>query len=299
VHVRYCSGDCHVGMTTQEDRLRTATQVGQKNAKSVIDWIQKQQINGGLQSPLDLLVIGGASAGSIGAQLWAYNVTRALKAKSVSLLFDSYVGVLDYESELFKSFGTCPFLPTRELQDLCENKALRLEDVTLAQLKLLPSASVATIFSKEDQVQISYYDALQIFRPIDDDLQDDDDTVVGLMTPSRFYAEAQRILQLYSGADRPAGDMANFIVSGDRHTYLPKSYLYDTAVLNGPTLANNLVLLTDWLADLIMPGKAACETCFGLRINLPASDSLQGTHYCDHLLNSHCAAMPALAAPLH
>ena len=308
VNIRYCSGDCHIGENTQHGILRTATQRGVKNAQATIDWIQRQQRFGELAPELELLIIGGASAGSIGAQVWAKNVTDYIAAKNTALIFDSYVGVLNFETQLFQSLGVCPFLPTPYFQNLCWTGGnVSLANITAYQLAILPHAAAASILSKEDNVQISYFDALQIFRPLGaigkHEASELSDTL--FISPATFYADAQRILQVYTDSafrrsfHRPAGDPATYIVDSDQHTYLPGDVFYDTKVFDGPTLpllgdpdTDRFIPLTDWLADLLS-FKKACETCYGPRTLLPALGDADGTDYCDLVLDPRCAALPA------
>ncbi len=46
-------------------------QKGLANVQSALDWVKAQQTAGTIAGTLSELVIGGASAGSVGAQLWA------------------------------------------------------------------------------------------------------------------------------------------------------------------------------------------------------------------------------------
>lgn len=69
VHVLYCSGDIHAGSATRpytDDAGVLVQQRGLANAQAALDWVLKQQQNGGLAKSLTSLVITGCSAGSLG-----------------------------------------------------------------------------------------------------------------------------------------------------------------------------------------------------------------------------------------
>jgi hypothetical protein len=76
VHISYCSGDVFGGNVTRPytDKLgKPIQQKGLSNVQSALDWVKAQQTSGKLSRTQSELVIGGASAGSVGAQLWASN----------------------------------------------------------------------------------------------------------------------------------------------------------------------------------------------------------------------------------
>lgn len=59
VTVTYCSGDLHLGETTQPytgPDGETVTQTGYRNFRSVLEWVKVQQINGRFASPLEELL---------------------------------------------------------------------------------------------------------------------------------------------------------------------------------------------------------------------------------------------------
>jgi hypothetical protein len=76
VHISHCSGDVFGGNVTRPytDKLgKPVQQKGLSNVQSALDWVKAQQTSGKLSRTLSELVIGGASAGSVGAQLWSSN----------------------------------------------------------------------------------------------------------------------------------------------------------------------------------------------------------------------------------
>lgn len=246
VRVSLCSGDAHVG-----DR-------GVNNTRAVLDWIKAQQTNGALNDPLDHLVVAGSSAGAVGAQIWASNVTSMIHAREVSLVFDSYVGVFpdDYEAGLLKSLGACRHLPTLALQEACDQNGVRLRDITEAQVKeLIPEARVAFVQSKRDLVQND--------RVLFADSTASENRVV---SSADFYAETLRILELYDDADRAGGDVATFFVDSDVHGYFNNDALFfeTTAGAAGDSTAGDLTL-AHWLSGLVpLVGRSnATQECRG------------------------------------
>lgn len=90
--VLYCSGDVHAGNTTRNyneyGTTNPAVQVGALNTIAVLDWLSAQNLG-----ELDELIVGGTSAGSVGAQVWSDYIIDHIPASKVAMLFDSFAGV--------------------------------------------------------------------------------------------------------------------------------------------------------------------------------------------------------------
>ena len=61
---------------------------GLANAQATLDWVSSQQAKGQLSSSLTDLVVMGASAGSLGAQLWSNSILKTLKYSKASVVAD-------------------------------------------------------------------------------------------------------------------------------------------------------------------------------------------------------------------
>lgn len=292
VRVSYCSGDVHFGHI---NRSYGATQRGIQNTKAVLRWLESQQDAGEISSPLETLLITGSSAGSLGAQLWSTNITDYLAATNVVLLFDSFVGVFPphLQSKEIRNFGACPFLPTQNLRDTCNQDAVLFPDIMQVQLLELESyARAAFIQSKADIVQRAYYDAIILL-----DAGCNSSAESNFIATSQFYAESQIILEQYHATDRDAGDIVAFFVDSEHHVYLDSAYLYTTSVhsmIGNHMLGNSSSHpgLADWVREYLnnsIDANATCEQCLG-HLDAVSSDSYPAAlTYCDQALASRCA----------
>ncbi|KAJ8598638.1 hypothetical protein CTAYLR_003074 [Chrysophaeum taylorii] len=279
VQVGYCSGDVHFGDVTRYG----VTQAGYKNAMAVLSWVVEQQASNELPETIDELVIAGSSAGSMGAQLWAKNVTQLIPAEHVTLLFDSYVGVFPPEDEgrTFQGYGMCPYLVTSELRDVCDAGNLSLQMVTKTQLDEIPEARAAFIQAKNDSVQTVFYDAvlftddpaLAAACVLKRECRDD------AIDPSTFYANTQSILEYYNvSSDRAGGDAVTFFVNSDHHIYFTADEHFYNTTTRGTSLSY-FGTLAPWIASLL-PSSANLtrEQCYGA-LAQPSTSS--GLDYCD------------------
>jgi hypothetical protein len=114
VQALYCSGDVFGGNVTRSynDRAgQPVIQSGIQNAQATLDWIVKQQANGGLAATLSDVVVMGCSAGSIGAQLWGPIILKTLPWKQAAIIPDSYAGVFPPDSQgIYVSMYPCIYL---------------------------------------------------------------------------------------------------------------------------------------------------------------------------------------------
>ena len=147
VHIAYCSGDAHAGISTRDyndTKGVPVQQLGAVNVQTTLDWITSQDDfwqEGGLTD----LVISGQSAGSIGAQVWADQILTQFKAKlpyqRAAVIPDSYAGVFPPGSQgpTMVDFGICdsPVIAnSQELIDLCNRNNLTLQDMASASMAL-------------------------------------------------------------------------------------------------------------------------------------------------------------------
>jgi len=175
VHVRYCSGDVHLGNLVNkwidwdtkidgENRQVTVVQRGYLNAKAAIEWA-KANANDTLES----LVITGTSAGALGAQVWSSFILEEFNYTSASVIMDSMVGVTpkNFIGAAFKAYNFCKtaFFDTKALKDLsiyCPITETRIEDMAAAVMKTYPKVNFALVTSKYDQVQRFFFDVINM-----------------------------------------------------------------------------------------------------------------------------------------
>ena len=165
IQALYCSGDVWGGNITQPYTHRggSVVQVGAYNAEATISYLAQQQAAGFLAPTLSELVIGGDSAGSIGAQLWGTFVLDALKWDKAAILPDSYACVFPEGSvgPLVKSLGACNtnWIP-QSLLPSCLNETLDFQALNNYFLGLYPTIPRGFIQSKTDITQESFYVAV-------------------------------------------------------------------------------------------------------------------------------------------
>ena len=80
------------------------------------------------------IVVMGASAGAIGAEVWGNEILKAMKWKSAAIVPDSYAGVFPEGTQgpLIESYGMCTasFLTPSQLSS-CLAKTLTLQVLPL------------------------------------------------------------------------------------------------------------------------------------------------------------------------
>ena len=119
VHVLYCSGDMHAGATTRsylDSNGSPVVQAGAANTRAVLEWVKAQpefgpvggvgKGEGGTGNRN--LVVMGASAGAIAAQLWADILLKEIPHAHASVVIDSFIGVypsVKVIGGLIKDFG--------------------------------------------------------------------------------------------------------------------------------------------------------------------------------------------------
>jgi len=221
VHVMYCSGDVFAGDTTRnyrDSKGKFVVQKGLANVRATLDWIISKQANSELASTFTDLVVTGASAGSLGAQVWAREILSELKYKQAAVVPDSYAGVFPEGSlgPLIYDFGFCnaKFL-SDELRATCNNKNLVLYDVTVNTFVSTPNVLYSFVQAKTDEVQISFYIAIAA-------------TTMGsdiTITPSEFYSEVNTIFSDYKSK---IANFGAYLVNGNHHVYSNQNLYYTT-----------------------------------------------------------------------
>jgi len=261
-----------------------------------VEWTKANLVpdgGGGLTS----LVIGGCSAGSIGAQIWAPLLLEEFGGSSdgsgsvgggplvaSSVIADSYAGVFPPGSQgpLIQDFGMCdvqpPLFEGDDLVQKCSKGELSLSDVMNYNMPRFPSVPFSHINSKSDWCQEEFYAGVALTLALTPPFTKDPDQL--FLSDAEYCADATAIFKDYS-ANHP--NYVNFAVTSDQHCYTPYSLLYtaDTTGTQGAGVGGATTLV-DWLstfgADNRAKGGSVESECDG-----PALDEAEwtGNDYCD------------------
>mmetsp|Transcript_44827 Transcript_44827/g.129662 ORF Transcript_44827/g.129662 Transcript_44827/m.129662 type:complete len:433 (-) Transcript_44827:71-1369(-) len=212
--IQYCSGDLHSGAVTHlwlDNMGRRVRQFGYHNTRSVIDWA-KANFKGRLQS----LIIMGQSAGAIGTQLWASSLLTDFSYASASVIADSYVGIFPdgFQGPVFKDLGVCGLdILEPELKERCMRKRITIADVFDHTIEKFPHVSFASINSKWEGVQASYFRkaGISMGRMFWD------------ITPEDFLASVNKVLNRYN--EHP--NYVSLTVPFAHHTFMPCESLHN------------------------------------------------------------------------
>lgn len=230
VHVSYCTGDHHLGTERGGGNGidgRAIHHIGARNAAAVLRWM-----GGALAEPATV-VVGGSSAGALGAAYYLPAVARMWPAARLFLLSDAAGGT-----------GTLPVLGMGNRWRAAEITSIRCPGVgpgppthravlALAACEV-PDAVIVTLDRRDDQV-------IRLLLRL-----------VG-RTPPRPERLLQDDLQsLRTAVPR----LRSFVAEGDEHGLLDQPFLY--------AAATEQTRLTVWLRDLLATGTAVdaiCERC--------------------------------------
>uniref|UniRef100_K3WVZ6 Uncharacterized protein n=1 Tax=Globisporangium ultimum (strain ATCC 200006 / CBS 805.95 / DAOM BR144) TaxID=431595 RepID=K3WVZ6_GLOUD len=292
VHFPYCTGDLHVGNKVNgstesgieavlgyTDCLKknmSIHQVGYINTMATLKWALAN-----FPDP-EHLIIGGSSAGSLGAQLLAAYVADAWKVdeRSIrySILADSYVGVLPKDKaggELIRYFGACDvdLKAPANIVAGCKTGKVTVTEIVTSQLKETPYSDWLFIDSKADSVQRYFY---QMYK----------DGIFAYPFPNMisgadFFSNMTTMIDAYKTV---TSRISTFFVEGEQHVYLMYQGFFHNAT---STTGENLgAFLSEWLlphanttgvgssnsdgssVDTIRTvGSAASRTCAAVLIN--------------------------------
>jgi hypothetical protein len=138
----------------------TLHQVGYVNTMAVLDWAYENY-----PEPEEI-VIGGSSAGALGAQILSLLVANKWQVEEKSIrygvLADSYVGVLpsDYSAgELIQYYGTCDvdLDVTSSVVAACDSGNLTVAELMSSMIEEIPTAEWLFIDSEADHTQRYFY----------------------------------------------------------------------------------------------------------------------------------------------
>ncbi|TYZ58429.1 hypothetical protein PybrP1_009469, partial [[Pythium] brassicae (nom. inval.)] len=254
VHIPHCSNDMHAGSADSifaPDFGRphclgeniTMHMSGYENSLSVLKWALANYPN-----PAHL-VIGGSSAGSLGAQILSALVADMWKVEGspirFSVLADSFVGVLPKDKpagSVVNYFGVCDVdlkLPPA-VTTACKAKMMTAAELVSAAVKKIPSSNWLFINSKADLVQRSYYAAVK-------DVIRFYTSGEGLLSGDESYKQqAVAILETYRSV---SSRIATFFVEGDEHVLTMNDGYTNTPSDSGEKLGTSLAELLDGSAS--------------------------------------------------
>ncbi|KAG7392039.1 hypothetical protein PHYBOEH_006515 [Phytophthora boehmeriae] len=226
---------------------------GYNNAKAVLDWALKN-----FPDP-EQLVVGGYSAGSLGAQLWSAYVADAWQVEQKSTKFqvlaDSYVGVFPEHkaaaSSLVNYYGGCDVdlkFP-ESLVAACKAGTATATEMVDSLIKEIPHSEWLFIDSIADRTQRKFYELVRL-------------GIAGypfttLFDADQFYGNLTAILDSHS----QLANVTRFNIDSEQHVWL-KSADYRTAQsTEGKVLGD---VLSAWLGKAAPNATAADNSTAGL-----------------------------------
>lgn len=283
VHIMYCSGDAHAGLSTRDYNDWSGAAIEQRGATNVfatLDWIIAQKSF--FSTGIDELIVAGASAGSLGAQVWADQVISKLEAtigvRRSAVLADSYAGVFPDGSQgpTMQDFGICDsgvLDLSPDLVEKCEQGVLTLQDIAGRAMERHPDVPFAFIQSKRDIVQKAYYDLIDLTE----------ERTVTAITDRDFFAGFNSIFEDYV---KIHDNVLFYIVDSAEHTYTELNLLYH-ATASGAFGGGTGVTLVEWLGRFPMQqNETLASECEGDRVNSVDERPEYGTSYCDGKLDN-------------
>jgi hypothetical protein len=254
VSIPYCTGDIHIGnrVTAPYESgveallgnpqclgLDFAMHMnGYNNTMAVLDWALENYPD------VDDLIVGGASAGSLGAQVHSAKIAErwdvVAKGARFSVLADSYVGVVPADrpaSELLVYYGACTndFGLSEDVVAACESGTAMTIELIEALLLAQPEGNWLFIDSKGDVTQRYYYALVdQGIRgyPFSD-----------LISEEVFFSNMSAILDAYQSV---SSRITTFYVEGTKHVFLADSNFTSYESVDGLLLGD---VINAWLAS--------------------------------------------------
>mmetsp|Transcript_17901 Transcript_17901/g.48716 ORF Transcript_17901/g.48716 Transcript_17901/m.48716 type:complete len:526 (-) Transcript_17901:113-1690(-) len=267
VHINYCSGDAHAGNNVHYWVNTWMRQAGYNNSNAAVHWMLANA-----DKHLKNLVIAGASAGSLGTQVWARTLLKLFKSGGRSydhaaVFADSYLGNFPPGTQdiVYKDiFKVCSTPIGQNWKYPCGN-GLTVQGAFSETMAMFPDVPFVLINSKADNIQSLFYAALSFT------LQ----KRIVVLGPNLAYSMAAKVLHNY--AQYP--NFAVYQVDGDHHMFVPKARcksgetdcsgdVYDArasgplAGLNATSNTGNDKPLTDWLKTVINGGQVT-SVCHG------------------------------------
>jgi len=271
VEVLYCSGDIFVGNTTQSFN-GSNPQVGFENILSVLAWVLRNT-----KAKLSSLVIAGASAGALGAQVWAdHLLSKTFKYDAAAVLVDSYAGVFPDGTTalLLQAFGACD-LPIFSLveQVLCKTGFLTVRTITRKTICSHGSVPFGFLQSKADVIQRDLFNLVSLTFNFFDPMLSGPDLYFKTNTLFTSYNANPNFVELY--------------VDGETHTFTTADFYFTAGTLGiSSGSIDGQPLMFEWVNDLVDGGGCPSAQCAG---QLSANNN-GSTDFCDkNLFPKACA----------
>ncbi|GMF43859.1 unnamed protein product [Phytophthora fragariaefolia] len=254
VFLPYCTGDLFVGNSRVEasespynqalgnkqclGQNRSMSLNGYNNAKAVLDWTLEN-----FPDP-EQLVIGGYSAGSLGAQLWSAKVANMWqveqKATKFQVLADSYVGVFPEHktaaSSLINYYGGCDVdlsFPA-SLTEKCKASTATATEIVDSLIQEVPKSEWLFIDSTADRTQRKFYELVRL-------------GIAGypfttLLDAGQFYGNLTQILDSHARLT----SVTRFNIDSEQHVWLTSEGYAAAKSVDGAVLGD---VLSGWLAQ--------------------------------------------------
>lgn len=226
VFVPYCTGDVHVGAGARSYSYTGADgnavevlthHTGNANSMTVLEWVYDN-----FSSPGRVLV-GGSSAGAIGASFYSGQIADHYTELPVVLIADAAGG---YNSPLlpvtFNSWNTAAILPDWPEYAGKTNDTLTFEDFYIASALHADNLTIAQYNTMNDEVQVNF--------------------TLLLGDPPGSFSIGERILNHYNEIEDAVGVFHNFTAGGTVHTIMRSPEFYSYSVEGAR--------FVDWLARL-------------------------------------------------
>ncbi|KAG7381825.1 hypothetical protein PHYBOEH_010737 [Phytophthora boehmeriae] len=209
---------------------------GYNNTMAVLNWALHNY------PEVDQLVLGGSSAGSLGAQFYSTRVAKMwdvdAKHTKFSVMADSYVGFFPNNhpmGETMEYYGACSNdldFPDR-ITAACKAKTATTTEIVEALLETRPGDDWLFINSKGDEVARFYYELLaqgiQGFP------------FPNLMSEESLYRNVSAMLDAYKSVN---SHVSSFFVEGKHHVFLMDSNFTDYRSDKGVRLGD---YINEWL----------------------------------------------------
>ncbi|EEY66005.1 uncharacterized protein PITG_22718 [Phytophthora infestans T30-4] len=253
VFIPYCTGDIHIGNRVTaayesgiEVLLGNSQRLGHdyamhmngyNNTMAVLDWALENYPD------VDNLIVGGESAGSLGAQVHSAKIAEMwdvdAKGARFSVLADSYVGVVPEDhpaAELLVYYGACTndFGLSEDIVAACEAGTATTIEMIDALLDAQPEGNWLFIDSKGDKTQRYFYALVEegiLGYPFSD-----------LISEADFFSNMSTILDSYR---KVSSRITTFYVEGTKHVFLADSnftrYKSDEGLLLGDVINEWLI----------------------------------------------------------
>lgn len=235
INILYCSGDNHIGNVTRsytDLKGVPIKQTGAVNVESVLQWIERQQQNGGLWASLTDLVVAGCSAGSLAAQVWGNEIVRRLgRPHRSAFVLDSYAGYFPGNSEgvLIYEFGACElYFLSDYIREQCRAQQASLAMFVSDAMASEPNIPYMFLQFIYDQVQVNYYNYV-VDSPQFEGMYahiDEGELAYGVQAIFESYNQYSNFLVYYA--------------DGSDHCFTPLPYLYTASTEGSVPFSHSL-----------------------------------------------------------